>query len=147
MVFTLLIPNIKKFGLHRSLLRNDLKPYDMIPYPKRPYSGTQRIVFTKGKIVAYSRMSKSALLEIHIFIDNNSDSVRGQKRVSDDLQLFQSLQKIDASNYTRKVYYKSEYDLDTIANDIIQEAHRLADLRDCYIEVSIYSKELDKSWD
>ena len=88
-----------------------------------------------------------SLLEIHIFIDNNSDSIRGQKRVLDDLQLYHNLQKNDASNYTLKANYKTEEDLDHIANDIIQEAHRLADLRNCYIEISIYCKELDRSWD
>ncbi|MEO9849203.1 MAG: hypothetical protein ABJF65_00130 [Reichenbachiella sp.] len=92
-------------------------------------------------------MSKTTLLEIHVWIDNNSDSVRGKKRVLDSLQLYHNLEKVDSSNYTRKAIYDTEKDIDSIANDIIEEAHSLADLANCYVEISILNKEFDKAWD
>lgn len=92
-------------------------------------------------------MQKSTLLEIHIWIDNNSDSVRGKKGVLDDLQFNFNLSTDDRVNYTLKAPYTSPDDIDNLAIRIIEEAHSLAERRNCYIEISISNEEFEKSWD
>ncbi|KZY34791.1 DNA invertase [Oleiphilus sp. HI0043] len=95
---------------------------------------------------------KIAVLDVRLYIENNSKFVRGKKKVRDDIEYewskYYDAQKLhpEGYDYLLKVPYESLEELDSTIEDIIGEAHSAADLRHCYSEINITHKETGKDW-
>lgn len=95
---------------------------------------------------------KIAILEVWLSVENNSKFVRGKKKVREDIeldwQINYEMQKTypDSWDYILKVSYPSEKELEETVNGLISEAHSLADLRNCFVEMDVCEKQLDKQW-
>lgn len=82
----------------------------------------------------------------------NSKFVRGKKKVREEIEehwdYYYDMKKLqpDGWEYTLKVPYQSETDLDDKVYAILSEADSTADLRNCFIEYDISNEGTDKSW-
>ena len=85
-------------------------------------------------------------------VGNNSKFVRGKKKareyIEHDWDSYYDMQKLqsDGWDYLLKVPYQSEEELEETVYEIISEAQSSADLKHCFVEMSITHKETGKSW-
>jgi len=52
----------------------------------------------------------------------------------------------DSWDYTLKILHETDAELDEIINDMMQEAHYIADLKNGYAEMSAIEAATEKSW-
>ena len=97
-------------------------------------------------------IEKSIELDLWLMVENNSKFVRGKTRVrqeiEDYLNSYYDLEKPckDSWDYKLTIKYTTEENLDSEIEEIIYEMANIADMRNCFIEHSITSEKLDKSW-
>jgi DNA invertase Pin-like site-specific DNA recombinase len=93
-------------------------------------------------------------VELYLQVENNSKFVRGKGKVRDEIEQFIlsqfAMEKLDKHNcrYILSIPYTSDEELDSIIYDeILAEAERTADLRNCFIEADIISvDDPERSW-
>ena len=95
---------------------------------------------------------KIATIDIWLQVENNSKYVRGKnesRRRIEEL-CFSEFDMIkhgkDSFDYTLKIPYETEAELDEIINDMMQEAHYIADLKNGYAEMNAIEPATQKSW-
>jgi DNA invertase Pin-like site-specific DNA recombinase len=97
-------------------------------------------------------IEKSIELDLWLMVENNSKFVRGKTRVrqeiEDYLNSYYDLEKPykDSWDYKLTIKYTTEEELDNEIEEIIHEMADIADMKNCFIEHSITSEKLDKSW-
>lgn len=93
-----------------------------------------------------------ATLDVWLSVENNSKFVRGKKKareyIEQDWESYYDMQKLqsDGWDYVLKVPYQSEEELEETVYEMISEAQSTADLKNCFVEMSITHKETGKSW-
>lgn len=97
-------------------------------------------------------IEKSIELDLWLMVENNSKFVRGKTRVrqeiEDYLNSYYDLEKPykDSWDYKLTIKYSTEEELDNEIEEIIHEMADIADMKNCFIEHSINSEKLDKTW-
>jgi len=95
---------------------------------------------------------KIATLNVRMIIENNSKFVRGKgisrQRIEDDWSIHYQMKKIekDGWDYILKIPYKTEEELDKDVEDLIFEAHSIADLKNGFVEIDVVHNETGKNW-
>jgi hypothetical protein len=97
------------------------------------------------------KMMKVAL---HLRVENNSKFVRGKGKSREDIEWHvlsryqMEKPRKDGWDYILTIPYETDEDLDRIIyEDILGEAHRIADLRNGFIEADIVSlDDPERSW-
>jgi hypothetical protein len=98
--------------------------------------------------------SKVMRVTLWLCVERNSKFVRGQKRAREDIEWWvlsrYQMKKLcpDGWEYELSIPYETDKDLEeTIYDDILAEAERIADSRHCFIEANITSADdPDRSW-
>ncbi len=91
--------------------------------------------------------SKEITLKMHIYIQNNNKFVRGKGRSLENIESFikreYELKIIDRErgDYEVLIPYTTHGDLDEQIDEIVEEAGRIADFRNGFAEISVYTKE------
>ena len=93
-------------------------------------------------------------VELCLQIENNSKFVRGKGKVRNEIEQFIlsqfAMEKMDKHNcrYRLSIPYTSDKELDRIIYDeLLAEAGRMADRRNCFIEADIFSvDDPERSW-
>jgi DNA invertase Pin-like site-specific DNA recombinase len=95
---------------------------------------------------------KIARLEVSLLVENNSKFVRGKTRareyIEDDWAHHYDMVKTEKNgcDYVLKVPYSSMEELDAAVYEIVGEAQLNADLKNCFVEISIAHRESDTYW-
>lgn len=95
---------------------------------------------------------KIARLDVSLMVENNSKFVRGKSKareyIEDDWSYHYDMAKPEAngSDYILKVPYSSMEELEETVYEIIEEAQSNADIKSCFIEISVSHKESDSYW-
>ena len=99
-----------------------------------------------------SSNKKIAVVEVSLLVENNSKFVRGKsesrQRIEESCFAPFSMTKKDkdGSQYTLKIPYQTNEELDEIINKMIEEAGYLADLKNGFVEMSVHEPETEKCW-
>ena len=100
------------------------------------------------------RKQKTMRVELHLRVENNSKFVRGKGKSREDIE-WRVLSRYrmekprkDGWDYMLTIPYESDAELDRIIyEDILGEAHRIADLRNGFIEADVVSlDDPERSW-
>lgn len=113
------------------------QPFEPLPPPPEP----------AGK-------SKEITVTLWMRVENNSKFVRGKKKVREEIERYvlsrygMRKEHPDDWEYTLTIPYDTDEELESIIeDDILGEAHRLADDRNCFVEADMASVEdPDRSW-
>ncbi len=103
---------------------------------------------------ANTNITKVMKVELCLQIENNSKFVRGKGKVRNEIEQFIlsqfAMEKMDKHNcrYRLSIPYTSDKELDRIIYDeLLAEAGRMADRRNCFIEADIFSvDDPERSW-
>lgn len=98
--------------------------------------------------------SKVMTVSLWLRVENNSKFVRGKKKAREEIEASvlsrygMAKDPEDGCEYTLTIPYETDEELDTIIyQDILGEADRIADLRNCFIEGDATSlDDPDRSW-
>lgn len=127
----------------------------------KPLWGNSRNEFKKISIGAPSTelspvekqdMKKQMQLKLHMYIENNSRFVRGEKKVRENIERYHlsqyQAQKIhkDGNDYILTIPYETEEELNETIDELYEEMNHEADIYHCYVEADIYSIDGEKSW-
>jgi DNA invertase Pin-like site-specific DNA recombinase len=97
---------------------------------------------------------KTMRLELYLTVENNNSFVRGKTKSRDDIE-WDILRRYqmekpdkDGHRYILTIPYQTDEELDRIINeDILGEAHRIADLRNGFIEADVIAlDDPERSW-
>jgi len=97
---------------------------------------------------------KTMRVELYLVVENNNSFVRGKTRSREDIEWDilsrYQMEKPDkgGNRYILTIPYQTDEELDRIINDeILGEAHRIADLRNGFIEADVVSlDDPNRSW-
>jgi len=83
---------------------------------------------------------------LYLAVERNSKFVRGKKRAKEEIERLVlsrfAPEMKGESDYVLSIPYETETELDQIIYDeILREAHDIADMRHCFIETDVYSLE------
>ena len=94
------------------------------------------------------RKRKHPFLFLDYSIKNWSCQISSRLEIEDYLNSYYDLEKPckDSWDYKLTIKYTTEENLDSEIEEIIYEMANIADMRNCFIEHSITSEKLDKSW-
>ena len=120
----------------------------------------QAKVKTKAKAesrqLAAKEPAKSKVMKVTLWlrVENNSKFVRGKTKVREEIEQFvlsrygMEKDRKDGWDYTLTIPYETDEELDSIIYDeILGEADRLADMRNCFIEGDAASVDNpERSW-
>ena len=103
---------------------------------------------------ANTNITKVMKVELCLQIENNSKFVRGKGKVRNEIEQFIlsqfAMEKMDKHNcrYRLSIPYTADNELDRIIYDeLLAEAGRMADRRNCFIEADIFSvDDPERSW-
>ena len=93
---------------------------------------------------------KIATIILSLRIENNSQFVRGKKRVRENVEMFH-LEPYDAvrlpsGDYMLKVPYQTDEELDETIRDLLGDIEEEADMRHCFTEADAYIEGTDRHW-
>lgn len=92
---------------------------------------------------------KIARLEVSMRVDNNSKFVRGKNKAREYIEdewVDQYDMVKDDWDYILKVPYSSMKELEELVYEIMSEAQSTADIKNCFVEISIEHKDSGKCW-
>jgi DNA invertase Pin-like site-specific DNA recombinase len=95
---------------------------------------------------------KIAKLDVYLRVENNSKFVRGKSKareyIEDDWAYHYDMIKPDQKgcDYILKVPYRTMTELEDCVYEIMQEAHFNADIKNCFVEMSVTHKESGQYW-
>jgi hypothetical protein len=100
--------------------------------------------------------AKSKVMKVNLWlrVENNSKFVRGKKMAREAIEQFvlsrygMEKEREDGCEYTLTIPYETDEELDSIIyEDILGEANRIADMRNCFIEGDATSlDDPERSW-
>ena len=90
-------------------------------------------------------------LKINLMVENNNKFVRGKKRSIENIENYVfyhcNMKKLGDCEYELNIPYENEKDLEEQIDQIVRDAHSQADMRNCFIEISIQALDgSDKYW-
>jgi hypothetical protein len=90
---------------------------------------------------------------IWLRVENNNKFVRGKKKAREEIEQFvlsrygMEKDRDDGCEYTLTIPYETDQELDSVIDDILAVADRIADQRHCFIEGDATSvDDPDRSW-
>lgn len=95
---------------------------------------------------------KIAVLHVYLRVENNSKFVRGKNESLHQIEeqvlsQYSMMKTVDERwNYTIKVPYEHEKELDELVGEIISESGYIADLRNGFVEMDIVDPKTERSW-
>jgi hypothetical protein len=98
-------------------------------------------------------LSTERVMKVLLFLDveNNNKYVRGKKRSRETIERLllypYKMKKLSEVDYELSVPYKNKKDLDETIYDMITEMHRIADTRNCFVEVDAKSADSKFLWE
>jgi hypothetical protein len=97
--------------------------------------------------------SKVMKVRLFLHVENNSKFVRGKKKAREDIEWFvldhygMEKPRDGRGEYLLAIPYETDEDLARTIEDLLQEAHRHADDRHCFIETEVIAADdPDRSW-
>ncbi len=101
-----------------------------------------------------SKQRKTMQVELYLTVENNSKFVRGKGKSREDIE-WDILRRYqmekphkDSHRYILTIPYETDEELDRIIyDDILGEAHRIADMRNGFVEADVISlDDPERSW-
>jgi DNA invertase Pin-like site-specific DNA recombinase len=134
------IIELKSEGLNNSQIARKLK-----------ISRASVIELLKGQVIPKPKAKpKTAIVTLWLRVENNSKFVRGKTRVRDNIEKYHlsdhGMKKIANWEYELTFTYKNVKDLQNQIDDLHQELHNEADLRNCFIEADFIEKSTERSF-
>ena len=103
-------------------------------------------------VIGSQATKKIAILDVHLIVENNSKFVRGKNESRRRIEetCFSSFDMVkkdkDGYEYTLKIPYETDSELEEIIDEMIGEAGYIADLKNGFIEMSFFEPSTDRSW-
>jgi len=89
-------------------------------------------------------------LELHLYIENNSSTVRGVKKAVSDIEkcvlFYHDAKKNKSGDWMISFEYTDKADLDEQVYDLLNEIESEADSRNCYSESSVSAVDENVDW-
>lgn len=96
-------------------------------------------------------LPKTIQVKLCLYIENNSDFVRGKKKSRESIELLDldkyDFEKTDECEYILTVPYKNDTDLDETMEELLSDMASTADTHSCHIDATLDTLDGSKQWE
>jgi DNA invertase Pin-like site-specific DNA recombinase len=134
------IIELKSEGLNNSQIARELK-----------ISRPSVISLLKGQVIPPPKTKpKTAVITLHLRVENNSKFVRGKGKVREKIEQYilreYKPKKLDRCDYELTFTYNNDEHLQKQIGDLHQEMANEADYKNCFVEADFYEESTERSF-
>jgi len=134
------IVELKSEGLNNSAIARELK-----------ISRPSVIGLLKGQTIPPPKKKpKTAVITLHLRVENNSKFVRGKSKVREKIEQYilreYRSKKLDRCDYELTFTYKNDEHLQRQIDELHQEMANEADYKNCFVEAEFYEESTERSF-
>ena len=113
---------------------------------------THKLAKPKENLLGSQASKKIAVIDVWLRVENNSKFVRGknESRKMIETSCFSRFDMVkkhkDSLDYVLKIPYENDQSLDETVNWLIDEASKIASLRNDFVEMTVVEPATEKSW-